>query len=103
METWAQRLNCQTETESVAEGSISAFKDTPLLFLMYLHAVELLYKHNITLSRAIWLYIGTLWLPTAESQPCQYTAVSHGYSCDIADIDNTDLAVQNCMLTIKSD
>ncbi len=55
MEAWAQLLTVNFRFESVAEESSSAqkkaFKDTPLLFLNYLHtrAVELLYKCNITL------------------------------------------------------
>ncbi len=39
METWAQLLNCQPETESVAEGSISAqmraFKDTAVFSYVF--------------------------------------------------------------------
>ncbi len=55
----------------MAEGSISAFKDTPLLFLMYLHAVELLYKHNITLLAVQYGYI---------SAHCDYLRPNHSHA-----------------------
>ncbi len=96
MEAWAQLLTVNFRFESVTEESSSAqkraFKDTPLLFLNDLRtrAVELLYKLQYHTRRPeIWLYITTAVITytcDTESQPWRYTAISHFYSCDIANI-----------------
>ncbi len=66
MEAWAQLLNWQTEIW-ICEGSYRVFKDTVVVSFFNLHtcAVDLLYKHKITLV-VMWytVYIhrkGTKW------------------------------------------
>ncbi len=56
---------------------------------MYLHtcAVKLWYKRNITLIDMRYECISArcdYLRPTAKSQPCRYTAISHVYECEIA-------------------